>query len=50
MACEAEDEKEAAAPATTTASAKIRIASFIIDYPFADSVDREERLPLTLKW
>lgn len=36
--CDVDEEKEAAAaPAKTTANAKIRIASFIISYPLAIS-------------
>ena len=38
--CDVEEEKEAAAaPATTTANAKIRRASFIFSYPLAISQD-----------
>jgi len=38
--CEFEEECDAAAaPAITTAQAKMRIASFIVGYPFAKTID-----------
>jgi hypothetical protein len=36
-----EENEAAAAPATTTANAKMRIASFIFGYPIAKTIDRE---------